>query len=727
MLNVLLIVCGITLIMLTIVVVYSNYRSSDNRWLGAFLVVGFLWLLANLLANNARSHTADLFFSRATLIGASLIPFTFLMFCYSFTGRKSKLTTAKYTLIIVPILALLLTTPTKLNIENVVDSNIKPGIAYPFLLIVLLIYFVVGISLLIKEYRTSADIRRQQLYYIILGTALTIIPGAVLSGILPIFGYARATFIAPSVVIFFAVFTSIAIVKHRLFDIRLVLARSLGYISSLAIIAFLYGFIIFNLSEYLFHFNIPISAQIFIATITALVTLTFSRVQKYFAKATNKVFYRDAYDSQTFLDQFNKVLVSTYELKLLLSKGIDVIEDNLKPSFSIFGIVSTQNKKPLRIVGTQGHTNIRADDINLIGQLMLKMHSKLVSISGLEDDETKLHEFMISNNISIIARLASSNNKEDIGYLMLGPKKSGNLYNSQDLNIVEIISNELVVAVQNALRFEEIQQFNVTLQQRVDVATVKLRRANQHLHELDEAKDDFISMASHQLRTPLTSIKGYVSMLLDGEMGKVRSEQQRNALSIAYSSTQQMVYTIADLLNVSRIKTGKFVIELSAINLADVISDEIDQVKSMYSNKPLTINYDKPKDFPQLMFDSEKIRQVIMNFIDNAVHYTPENGTINVKLIDTPETVEFRVEDNGIGVPKSAQHHLFTKMYRADNAMKMRPDGTGIGLYMAKKVIISSGGSLVFESQEGKGSTFGFTFSKSKITPKASDVKVAQE
>ncbi|MEI9913446.1 MAG: sensor histidine kinase [Candidatus Saccharibacteria bacterium] len=118
------------------------------------------------------------------------------------------------------------------------------------------------------------------------------------------------------------------------------------------------------------------------------------------------------------------------------------------------------------------------------------------------------------------------------------------------------------------------------------------------------------------------------------------------------------------------------------------------------------------------MLDETKTRQVIMNFVDNAIYYTPAGGKIHVGLVDNPSSVELRVEDNGIGVPVTEQHHLFTKFYRAGNARKARPDGTGLGLFMAKKVILAEGGSIIFESQEGKGSTFGFVFSKAKLSPK---------
>jgi signal transduction histidine kinase len=113
-----------------------------------------------------------------------------------------------------------------------------------------------------------------------------------------------------------------------------------------------------------------------------------------------------------------------------------------------------------------------------------------------------------------------------------------------------------------------------------------------------------------------------------------------------------------------------------------------------------------------------------MNFMDNAIYYTQAGGEVRVQLIDKPETIELRIVDNGIGVPRSEQHHLFNKFYRAGNARKVRPDGTGLGLFMAKKVIIAQGGAVIFDSQEGKGSTFGFVFSKAKLAVPVTKSKV---
>ena len=128
--------------------------------------------------------------------------------------------------------------------------------------------------------------------------------------------------------------------------------------------------------------------------------------------------------------------------------------------------------------------------------------------------------------------------------------------------------------------------------------------------------------------------------------------------------------------------------------------------------RDLKIYYKKPANFPILNIDEIKTRQVIMNFLDNAIYYTPPGDKITIELEEKTSNVELRVIDTGIGVPASVSHHLFTKFYRAENAKKARPDGTGLGLFMAKKVIIAQGGSIIFSTKENVGSTFGFSLPK---------------
>ncbi len=254
------------------------------------------------------------------------------------------------------------------------------------------------------------------------------------------------------------------------------------------------------------------------------------------------------------------------------------------------------------------------------------------------------------------------------------------------------------------------------LERQVQAATAKLRKVNDELRRLDETKDEFVSMASHQLRTPLTSIKGYISMVLEGDAGELNDDQRR-LLTEAFTSSERMVRLIGDFLNVSRLQNGKFMIDRSlSADLSQVVQQEINNVSEIAEARGIGIAYHQPSHFPHLFIDEDKLRQVIMNFLDNAIYYSGDSRVISVRLYTNEGAAVFEVVDHGIGVPASAQKRLFTKFFRAENAQVQRPDGTGVGLYLAKQVITGHGGKVLFRSTEGEGSMFGFRLPIKKLS-----------
>ncbi len=338
---------------------------------------------------------------------------------------------------------------------------------------------------------------------------------------------------------------------------------------------------------------------------------------------------------------------------------------------------------------------------NLI--INLKNNDELNDIALFDADSRKVLD-MLTKEYGLQSLYLTKLKARDAvtGVMAVGVKDS--MPKIDDIELIERVSEPAGIALDNRLLYEEnIRVVN------------QLQKTNEQLKEIDASKDEFISMASHQLRTPLTSMKGYVSMVLDGDVGPV-SDAQRGMLEQAFDSSQRMVYLIADLLNVSRLRTGKFVIMTKETNLAQVVDDELKQLQTTAKARNVTFNFVKPNDFPILLLDETKIRQVVMNFLDNALYYTPGGGYVNVELSANDESVSYTVTDSGLGVPKAEQKNLFTKFYRAQNAQKMRPDGTGLGLYMARKVIVSHGGAILFQSEEGKGSTFGFRFPRAKVS-----------
>lgn len=679
---------------------------------------GFFWILANFLTNISTSNNYILLFARLALVGAALTPLFFLLFVESFVSNDNVKKKKIFLLSVLPVL-IIATTPTNLNVISASVNQFTPGPVYPVLMVVMIVYFIAGFRILYKFKHSKANFNQaNQINYMFAGFIMTVVPSVLANGILPIFGISDPAKYGSMFAFFLPVFITISIIKHSLFDIRLVVLRTVGYVSSVGSIVVLFSITYSLITEKIIGDNNTAWPRVVNIILLTTAILSYPSLKKYFDKITNKYFFRDAYDPQEFLDQLNKNIVSNIEIGILLRHTTQIIQDNLKCSYCTFVVHETDNE-PMRLVGNTKSDITQSELISIRDEVSL-MKDKVIQRELLDDSNKNLKKIFNARDIEFLVHLKASSYGSDqtIAYMLFGPKNSGNLYSSADFKIMDIISDELVIAIQNALRFEEIQEFNVTLQKKVNDATGKLKRTNEKLKALDETKDEFISMASHQLRTPLTSVKGYLSMVLEGDAGEI-NENQRKLLDQAFVSSQRMVYLISDLLNVSRLRTGKFVIDAHPCNLADVVESEIAQLREQAKNKNQTLEFDKPTDFPVLLLDETKIRQVIMNFSDNALFYTPSGGKIRIELKEDKSHIYFMVKDNGIGVPKEEQKHMFTKFYRAKNARNARPDGTGLGLFMAKKVITAQGGNVLFESIEGKGSTFGFSFNKKHLAESA--------
>lgn len=330
--------------------------------------------------------------------------------------------------------------------------------------------------------------------------------------------------------------------------------------------------------------------------------------------------------------------------------------------------------------GTNEHTKFVVQEARMLNERLLeKGHQLFLEYKMAEDDP--IRRMMVSHRLALILPLYYK--KRIIGYVCVGKREKGN-YNRTDITALETIDEELVIAIQNAQSVQEVRELNANLEQRISNATKELRTSNKQLQKLDEAKDEFISMASHQLRTPLTSIKGYISMLIEGDLGEL-TDDQKYVLNEAFVSSERMVRLIGDFLNVSRLQTGRFVIEKRPIDLAALVEREINGLMQNAEAKGIQFTYKAPKNIPMIDLDENKMQQVIMNFADNAIYYSKEKGKVRITLKKIKDWVELTVKDTGIGVPKDEQAGLFDKFYRASNARKARPDGTGVGLFLAKK------------------------------------------
>lgn len=236
---------------------------------------------------------------------------------------------------------------------------------------------------------------------------------------------------------------------------------------------------------------------------------------------------------------------------------------------------------------------------------------------------------------------------------------------------------------------------------------LELTRANERLKQLDQMKTDFVSVATHQLRTPLSAIRWTLSMLLKGDLGELTGEQKTFVMK-AYESNNRMVALLGDMLLADRVESGKMspteALETSLIDLTDNLLVEL---KPIAEKKHVTLTFKHAEEVPHARIDPQHMRAIVQNLVENAIKYTPENGSVAIELVQPDEkNVELRVSDTGIGIPKEAHPQIFTRFFRAKNAVRVETDGSGLGLFIAKQIVERYDGSIRFESEPGDGTTF---------------------
>ena len=225
--------------------------------------------------------------------------------------------------------------------------------------------------------------------------------------------------------------------------------------------------------------------------------------------------------------------------------------------------------------------------------------------------------------------------------------------------------------------------------------------------EIDRMKSDFVSIVSHELRTPLTSIKGYLDLVLMEASGPV-TKQQTSFLSIARDNTERLNEMVADLLDISRIESGKVELDVHVVSVPQIIRDVAETLRPEFDNRDLTLTLDIPPDLPEIFGDPGRISQIMMNLLSNAFKYTPRGGA-TVRVRSQGDVLQVDVIDTGVGISAEDQEKLFTRFFRAEDTAVRQQPGTGLGLNITKSMVEMHNGEIWVESRPGLGTTFSFT------------------
>ena len=234
-----------------------------------------------------------------------------------------------------------------------------------------------------------------------------------------------------------------------------------------------------------------------------------------------------------------------------------------------------------------------------------------------------------------------------------------------------------------------------------------ITRSFERLAEASRMKSEFVSVVSHQLRSPLSNLKWVIEFLMSGRVGSV-TEKQLEYFKILKENSNRMEELVSDLLTVSRIEQGKLPLKKEKISMDDLVKESVREMEIFARASNVEIDSKSEKNLPQIITDYFQLKLVIVNLLDNAIRYIKGRGRVEIILEKKNKNLHFEVKDNGVGIPQDDKKYIFQKFFRSENALRHQTEGSGLGLYIAKSIVEKLGGKIGFSSREGVGSTFWF-------------------
>ena len=297
--------------------------------------------------------------------------------------------------------------------------------------------------------------------------------------------------------------------------------------------------------------------------------------------------------------------------------------------------------------------------------------------------------------------------EKPIGVLIFSMVKEPKEVTDEEKELIRGFTDVVGLAVQNSTIYTKLQ-----------ATSKKLKHANLRLKELDVLKNEFVSVASHELRTPMTAIKSYLWLALNQSATPLDSDTHES-IQIAYNSTERLIHLVQNMLTISRIEGNRFEIHKADMNLTEVLTDAMRELQISADEKKITLSFQNPYGDVIVNGDKEKLREVAQNIIGNALKFTPDEGSITItyERVEPGHIIATHIHDTGPGIPKEDLPKLFHKFSRLEHSyQKIRGTGTGLGLYIAKQILTMHNGEITVESVVGQGSTFTFSLPEALTT-----------
>lgn len=692
----LLLISCTTLFSIAIFVYSKGTKSPTHIFFSLSLTSLSLYVLSNFLIDIVSDEVISLFWVRASGVFISLQAVNFYLFSRFFISRFSLHSNVKriiFSFSIVAFFSILSFTPWIIEDVkvDVYPVSVVRGSLYYSVISTVMIFLIAAVYIILKSYKAAYKFEKYQIKYFLTGVLISVSIAIFTNIFLPLIGESGYSRIGPTVMVVFGIMSGYALIKTNLFDLRVLLVKGAFFVFSVL------GYFFFFSQLYLLFSKRYGSIYNSESVILSLIFSSMGLLGVYYLRnlETRVLQTFDRANKLQLVSRVNTILSQDYNLQ----RTVDLIEKEIEVAFSSKK-VDIYSEGQLEYVDFGLKQVLSYDDL-LIRKLR---HRPLSSL------ESQALVYFAKHKIDLVIPITLK--KEVIGQVLLKEKKMLVPYNSNEILSLVEIAQVIAVGLKKIMLYDEVQDFNLTLEYKIDKATAKLRLQKQKLQEKYQFEKDMMGIMGHELRTPMTVAKGMAELVLaKAKADNLEAGYVADKMKKIYDSIVKESGLIQTMLSTSHIDNNKLNLQISEVNLLELIEYSVLAYKKEAIAKGLDILYDEPTfHMPKIASDVNRLQEIANNLISNAVKYTKE-GHVKVFIEMDDEFIRFGVEDTGIGIPKDEIQNLGKKFHRIQQHLDaekqvVRAGGTGLGLYVVKGLLKALGGELIVESELGKGSTF---------------------
>ncbi len=718
-------ILGVTsLLFLSVMIVLSRANKYQKECFVLFSISVSLFLSALYVSNIDFGYSINLLSNRGVFVLAPIMVLSIDRVIVSILDTRKR--SSKFKEIWLPI-TLSLYAMTPLFIETIV-IKLYDGVPYPSLVvndlfywsfIVLMVYPIFPV--LYKLYKATVNFvgfDKQRALTLLVSTGLVFVLLIISNVVIPSLGINSTSSLAPIWMFLWAFSIYYSIANQKLFGIKHILSKLIGFVVDG--IVFLIIFILFYLLVRVFLEPFTLGDLILLLPLFVIMISLYQLYKPFSLKYINKYL--------KIRDEADEIEINNYSLQ---TSRLVVIEDIFQATSQVLKNVLQSEKIALFVFSDDLDTDsyfyssskfLKKDDAFGLFKTIRRNFSRFTDIYMFSDDFEKKRKSKINNNfhsrlknlgVEIIVRILDGN--KTIGLLTLGYREDGTQFSQEELTkLLKIVSN-LSLSVTRSLLFNDLKDFNSTLQSKIDRATENLKEKNVALKQVRDRERDMMDIIGHELRTPLTIIKTTLGLvkLKETNEGNVSKKDLNNYIERMDSALKREVRLLETMLSSTKIDAGRMQLQYEKVDILPFIEDSILANLEKIKEKSLKIIKEYDVDVANVFGDKSRLPEIIENILGNAIKYT-EKGSVTIKVSKEDDYINFVVSDTGVGIPSHALKMLGTKFYRVQQYVNdktntthiVRPGGTGLGLYVTFGLIKLLGGSVNVNSTVGKGSTF---------------------